>query len=99
MSVIDNDTVIRVASLARLKLSDADAASYSKQLASIISYISKLNETDTSLTPPTSHPLGVLKNVFRTDIIKDTIGAEEALRNAPSRQSDFFKVPAIIEGK
>jgi len=64
-----------------------------------LSYISKLNEVDTKDVLPTSHALPTLKNVFRPDLMKPSLGTDEALVNAPSREGKFFKVPQIIEGK
>lgn len=96
---IDKKTVQHVALLSRLELDNKELELYSTQLASILSYISKLNEIDTKDVLPTSHPLSTLKNVFRKDALKDSIEVEEALKNAPSREGDFFKVPQVIEGK
>ncbi|MDP3791800.1 MAG: Asp-tRNA(Asn)/Glu-tRNA(Gln) amidotransferase subunit GatC [Candidatus Omnitrophota bacterium] len=96
---IDKKDVLHVALLSRLKLDEKDLDIYSKQLASILSYISKLNEIDTNNVHPTSHPLTTLKNVFRSDVLKKSLEAEEALKNAPSKEGDSFKVPQVIEGK
>ena len=99
MKIIDEKTVKHVALLSRLSLDEKELQTYSKQLTSILSYISKLNEIDTEGVPPTSHALSTLKNIYRKDILKSSLKAEDALRNAPSREGDFFKVPQIIEGK
>ncbi len=99
MKAIDAKTVKHVAHLARLELNDKELQQYSGQLASILSYISKLNEIETSGVVPTSHPLATLKNVFRKDILKKSLETDEALKNAPAKEGDFFKVPQIIEGK
>ena len=99
MSTIDRGTVRHVALLSRLALEDGEIEAYSGQLASILSYISKLNELDTKDTPPTSHALSTLKNVFRKDTVRQSLDVEDSLGNAPSREGDFFKVPQVIEGK
>jgi aspartyl-tRNA(Asn)/glutamyl-tRNA(Gln) amidotransferase subunit C len=97
MKTIDDKTVKHVAHLARLELSDKELKLYSAQLASILSYISKLNEIDTANVPPTSHALTTLKNVFRKDILRKSLETDEAIKNAPASEGDFFKVPQIIE--
>lgn len=99
MGIIDKNTVKHVALLSRLELNDKELDVYSKQLASILHYISKLNEINTDKVQPTSHPLSTLKNVFRKDILKKSLSSEEVLKNAPSKEGDFFKVPQVIEGK
>jgi aspartyl-tRNA(Asn)/glutamyl-tRNA(Gln) amidotransferase subunit C len=99
MPGIDKKAVKHVAHLARLELDEKDLTSFSAQLALIIEYISKLNEIDTSGAAPTSHPLETLKNVFRKDIPKASLSADEAAANAPQRDGDLFRVPPVIEGK
>jgi aspartyl-tRNA(Asn)/glutamyl-tRNA(Gln) amidotransferase subunit C len=96
---IDKRAVKHVALLSRLELDEKDLDTYSKQLASILSYISKLEEIDTNDVHPTSHPLSTLKNVFRKDVLKESLPVEEVLKNAPAKDGDFFKVPQVIEGK
>lgn len=96
---IDKKIVQHVAFLSRLELDGKELEAHSKQLTSILSYISKLNEINTKDVPPTSHPLTTLKNVFRKDKLKKSLGPDEALKNAPSREGSFFKVPQVIEGK
>lgn len=97
MKNIDKDTVRHVASLARLSLDEKGIDLYLRQLGAILSYIDKLNEVDTTDVPPTSHALATLKNVFRKDSVKPSLEAAEALKNAPAKEGDFFKVPPIIE--
>ena len=94
---IDEKTVEHVARLSRINLSKKELNLYQKQLGDILGYINKLNELDTKDTLPTSHPLGNLKNVFRRDVVKKSLSAEDVLKNAPARKDDFFKVPKIIE--
>ena len=99
MKKIDKDTVKHVALLSRLSLDDKELESHSEQLGSILSYISKLNEVDTTNVQPTSHPLTTLKNVFRKDLPKKSLPVDDVLKNAPAKDGNFYKVPQIIEGK
>ena len=94
---IDEKAVERVAKLSRLRLSGRELALYQKQLTDILEYIDKLREVDTSNTPPTSHPLESLKNVFRKDAVRESLTQDAALSNAPNRKDNFFSVPKIIE--
>jgi len=93
---LSRDEVLHVATLARLKLDDAEVARLSDDLSSILSYVEKLGELDTSDVEPTSHVVSV-EAPFRDDEVTNTPDAEAALANAPRREGAFFVVPAIIE--
>lgn len=82
--------------LARLELTGEEKKLFSKQISSIIEYIDKLNELDTTNVDPTSHVLP-MKNVFRNDELKPSLPKDNALQNAPDRTNDFYRVPKIIE--
>jgi aspartyl-tRNA(Asn)/glutamyl-tRNA(Gln) amidotransferase subunit C len=82
--------------LARLELSEEEMDLFSRQLGSIIEYIKKLNELDTSGVEPTAHVLP-LHNVFREDVVQPSLPREMALQNAPERNEQFYRVPKIIE--
>ncbi|MFH1995960.1 MAG: Asp-tRNA(Asn)/Glu-tRNA(Gln) amidotransferase subunit GatC [Candidatus Omnitrophota bacterium] len=94
---ISKEQVQHVALLSRLSLSDEELELYRKQLGSIIEYIDTLNKLDTDGVQPTSHPLSSMKNVFRDDELKPSLSVEDALKNAPEREGDFFKIPKVIE--
>ncbi|MFH1783760.1 MAG: Asp-tRNA(Asn)/Glu-tRNA(Gln) amidotransferase subunit GatC [bacterium] len=85
-----------VAKLARLEFSEEEKKQYTSQLGSIMEYISKLNELDTSAVEPTSHAVD-LKNVFRADEVVPSPGAREILANAPEEEDGYFKVKKVIE--
>lgn len=67
-----------------------------QQMSSILDYMAKLNELDTEDVPPMSHVLD-LSNVFRDDEAEARITRDEALRNAPESDSEYFRVPKVIE--
>lgn len=85
-----------IASLARLAFSKQEKIHFQKELGKILDYMSKLNELDTSGIEPLCHPLGLV-NVLREDKVKPSLSPEEALKNAPVRQENFFKVPKVIK--
>ena len=93
---ISADDVRYAAGLSRLSLGDDDVVKFQAQLSQIIEYIAQLEEVDTETTLPTTHVLSSMKNVFREDEIKESLPTQEALKNAPSKKGDFFKVPKII---
>jgi aspartyl-tRNA(Asn)/glutamyl-tRNA(Gln) amidotransferase subunit C len=88
--------VEHVARLARLELSEPEKERMRAQLDSVLSYIDKLNELDTSAVEATSHVLP-LTNVFREDEVRPSLSQEEALANAPDRHDHLFRVPKILE--
>ncbi|MEF9475501.1 MAG: Asp-tRNA(Asn)/Glu-tRNA(Gln) amidotransferase subunit GatC [Candidatus Mariimomonas ferrooxydans] len=82
--------------LARLALTEEEKNLFSKQIGSIIKYMDKLNELDTSSVEPTAHVLP-MKNVLRADELKPSLPNDKALQNAPNKTNGFYKVPKIIE--
>lgn len=84
-----------VAKLARIKLSHEEAQILSSQLSDILSYIDKLKKLDVKDVQPTSHVLNI-KNVYRKDERKRSLAVQDVLKNAPSREGDYFKVPKVI---
>ncbi len=90
------DDVRYIAALARLRFSEEEEHHMAEQMSEILAYMDKLNELDTTDVPPMSHVLD-LYNVFREDDARQRITSEEALRNAPDADSDYFRVPKVIE--
>lgn len=84
------------AMLARLNISESEKKLFAGQVQSIIDYIEKLNELDTTSIEPTAHILPI-SNVFREDILRDSLPRDKALQNAPQKDEDFYRVPRIIE--
>ena len=97
MSVTRKD-VEHIAELARLKFSGEELENFTEQLNEILNYIEKLNELDTENVNPLSHPVEG-ENVFREDVVKPSVKREEALKNAPDSDDEFFKVPKVIGGE
>ena len=93
---IDSQQVRKVAKLSRLQLSEQEVKEFAGQLSAILEYIEKLNELDTNNVEPLAHCLPI-SNVFRTDEVKESMGTEKTLANAPQKDGDFFKVPKILD--
>ncbi len=88
--------VEHIAHLARLALSAEEAEKFGRQLGSILTYVEKLGELDTSDIEPTSHTLPI-DNVMREDAVRPSLPKDDALANAPDRAENFYRVPRIIE--
>jgi aspartyl-tRNA(Asn)/glutamyl-tRNA(Gln) amidotransferase subunit C len=93
---IDEAQVRKVAKLARLELSDVEVEEFAGQLSAILDYVARMNELNTEGVEPLAHCLPI-SNVFREDFVKESLGTEKTLANAPQRDGAFFKVPKILE--
>lgn len=85
-----------VASLAKLALQPEEAKQITEQLAKIFDLVNTLAEVDTTGVEPTYSPSDV-QNVLRDDVAVDAKQAAALLANAPERDGDLIKVPAIID--
>ena len=95
---IDSKTVDKLADLAKLELDDASKQELIKDLNRIVTFIEKLNELDTSSVEPLIY-LTDETNVMREDKVKQEITQQDALKNAPKRDSDYIKAPKVIDKK
>lgn len=95
--MIDVDQVRKVATLARLELSDAEEQQFTGQLNNILDYVQQLNELDTDDVAPTTRAIEV-SNITRPDQLEVFAEREAILDSAPDREEDFFKVPKIMGG-
>jgi aspartyl-tRNA(Asn)/glutamyl-tRNA(Gln) amidotransferase subunit C len=85
-----------VAHLARIDLTEEEREQFGSQLASILAYVEKLDELDTSAVEPTAHVMG-LHNVFREDAVRPSAPREAMLANAPARAYGCYLVPRILD--
>ncbi len=95
-SKITLEQVRHVARLARLRLSADEETRLQADMSSMLGYVEKLNELDTSQVPPTAQ-VGDQGTPMRDDLVTNHPAPDAMLANAPARQGNFFKVPKIIE--
>lgn len=95
MSVTEKD-VRYVANLANLQLSQEEVEMYTNDLSRILDYMELLNEVDTTGVEPLDHVIE-LDSRLRKDEAKEPLSHEDALKNAPDADSDYFRVPKVIE--
>ena len=98
MKVTEQD-VLYVADLANLELTQAERARLVRDLNSILEYVDRLNQLDTTNVPPMAQvAAGAAPNVaLRPDQTRPSLPHEAALRSAPATDGTFFKVPKVIE--
>ena len=95
--LIDEKITLRIASLAKLELTDQEIKEYSKDLTNILKWMEELKEVDVSNVQPVT---SVTKNELyeREDIAyKNTVEQEKILLNAPEKVGEYFTVPKVIE--
>ena len=93
-NVISDETIEYVGILAKLELSESEKEDAKKDMASMLDYIDKLGELDTTGVEPMSHVFPV-NNVMREDVPHQEISKEALMSNAPDEENGFFKVPKI----
>lgn len=95
MSVTKKD-VMYMANLAKLRFTDAEADGLVKDMNQILGYMESLNKLDTSKVEPLDHVSDMMPR-YRPDVAKEPLDHEEALKNAPDADTDYFRVPRVIE--
>jgi aspartyl-tRNA(Asn)/glutamyl-tRNA(Gln) amidotransferase subunit C len=90
--------VAHLAQLAHIAMSDDELARMAGELDSIVAAVASVSEVAGDDVPATSHPIP-LTNVFREDVVGETLTQEEALQNAPDQEDGRFKVPAILDAE
>lgn len=95
---IDIKTVEEVAHLARLEFNDTAKAEILNDMNSMLAFVDKLNELDTSDVEPLIY-MTEERNMMREDIPANTVSQKEALKNAPKKDSDYFKAPKVIDNQ
>lgn len=93
---VDEATVRRIARLARIKVSDAEAKALEDELSGIFEWIRQLDEVDTDAVEPMTRVVAMtLKK--RSDEVTDGGIADEVVANAPAADDHFFLVPKVVE--
>lgn len=92
---IDKEVIKKIAHLARLELNDEAEKNMHKDFNKILSWMDKLNEVNTKDVEPLIH-MSEEVNVLRDDVAVNALSHEEALKNAPKKDSDYFRVPKFL---
>jgi aspartyl-tRNA(Asn)/glutamyl-tRNA(Gln) amidotransferase subunit C len=95
LGMLSEETIKKIATLARLELKPEEVTLYSKQLGAIVDYISELSKVNTDGIAPLVSPTE-MKPHFREDIIEKGLGAVAVTANAPEKSGNLFKVPAVL---
>lgn len=95
-NIISDETIEYVGILSKLELSLEEKEQAKKDMGSMLDYIDKLNELDTTGIEPMSHVFPV-QNVFREDVVTNGDESEKTLKNAPGEKDNMFMVPRTFD--
>jgi aspartyl-tRNA(Asn)/glutamyl-tRNA(Gln) amidotransferase subunit C len=93
---IDTESIKKIAHLARLEFDESSAEKMSSDMSQILDWVEKLNELDTDHVEPLT-TMSSEVNDLREDKIGHQLAHESGLKNAPKRDSDYFRVPKVME--
>ena len=93
---VDQNTVKRVARLARLKVKEEDVSRLAGELNAILGFIEQLNEVDVANVEPLTSVV-TMKMKMRKDEVTDGHYPQKIVANAPAQDDDFFMVPKVVE--
>ena len=98
---VDKETVARIASLARIKMTDAELEKLAPELSNILDWVEQLSEVDTSdvepMTAVIANSLRLREDVVDADPLTGGGVRDKVLANAPAAEHGFFGVPKVIE--
>lgn len=92
---VDKDTLRKIAHLARLDFEQNDEESLLKDMNKILDWVDKLQELNTDNVQPLIH-MSQEVNVLREDKSENTLDHNDALKVAPKKDSDYFRVPKFL---
>ena len=93
---VDEATVRRIAHLARIKITEAEAKSFKTELSGILNWVEQLDEVDTSSVEPLTRVVPIELRQ-REDKVTDGEIADEIVKNAPMIEDHYFVVPKVVE--
>ena len=93
---VNNKLIQDIAKLSKLKFDDSAEEKMKADLEKMLAFVNKLNEIDTEGIDPLIYMSEEI-NVLREDEISENTSQEDALKNAPEKDSDYFKVPTVLK--
>lgn len=93
---LDVNTIRKIAHLARLEFDEKGAEKMKEDMTQILDWVEKLREVDTEGVEPIT-TMSSEENVFREDVVGEHLSHEKGLKNAPKKDSDYFRVPKVME--
>ncbi|HMO37161.1 MAG TPA: Asp-tRNA(Asn)/Glu-tRNA(Gln) amidotransferase subunit GatC, partial [Gemmatales bacterium] len=96
LMAVDAEKIRWVAHLARLEFAESDIPDFTDQFNNILKYVDQLESLSVEGVEPLAHALPI-HNVFRDDVLTESLPVNKALENAPYRSGEYFGVPAVLD--
>lgn len=92
---VDKETVIKIANLARIQLTETEQENFSQQLTKALNYFEQISKIETTNVEPLVTP-NEAQNHWRIDEVEQVLSVDEIVANAPDKTGNLFKVPPVV---
>ena len=93
---VNNKLIQDIAKLSKLKFDSSAEGKMIEDMGKMLSFVDKLNEIETEGVEPLIY-MSEEVNVLREDETNSEVSQKDALKNAPQKDSDYFKVPTVLK--
>jgi aspartyl-tRNA(Asn)/glutamyl-tRNA(Gln) amidotransferase subunit C len=94
--IVDNKLIENLSKLSKLRFDEKSLLRIKADLTTILGFVDKISKVDTKGIKPLIY-MSEEKNILREDKINHTVSQSDALKNAPQKDSDYFKVPTVLK--
>ena len=96
MPQVNNELIDKLSKLAKLEFDKESTEKMKSDLKTMLEFVKDISKVNTDNVEPLIY-MSEEKNILRSDNIKDEVSQKDALKNAPKKDSDYFKVPTILK--
>lgn len=94
--IVDNKLIENLSKLSKLRFDEKSLLRMKADLTTILGFVDKISKVDTRGIKPLIY-MSEEKNILREDKINHIVSQSDALKNAPQKDSDYFKVPTVLK--
>ena len=94
--IVDNKLIENLSKLAKLRFDEKSSLKMKADLTTILGFVNTISKVDTKDIQPLIY-MSEEKNILREDEINHIVSQSDALKNAPQKDSDYFKVPTVLK--
>ena len=96
MPKVNNELIDKLSKLAKLEFDKESTEKMKSDLKTMLEFVNDISKINTDNVEPLIY-MSEEKNILRSDNINDEVSQKDALKNAPKKDSDYFKVPTILK--